>query len=270
MPMRNSSRLLSAMLKMLSKSDAETVADIEDALDVKTESDQFNVADHGNKPRTPTGPAEAMSGQGAEKFISDYATDHTQDQGLVQAYAGLAQALADQNKRVAGVEKSLSAIARFIAQSVGKSDAAETFGAGVDDDEDEDDEEDKNESDDRKESSAKSGMRTLSIPQLMRELSGYSRSGVKGLATPPTFIKAASGPSTREKLSDAIDTLIGSDHLQAVTLCSRMHLAQNNEEARQAFVNSLAKSSFPVQQAFAKAGIVSTSTVAKADVKFGG
>jgi hypothetical protein len=251
------SKVFAVLAKVCKSVPDSHMEDLADALDVSdVASDQWNARDKGNRARTPTGPEQAMAGgRAADKFVSDYSKDTDQADGLMQGYAALASELANQGKRVEAVEKGVTAIARLIAQSMGKSfpeDETEKRGEESEDtDEERDDEE-----------SAKA-LPTLSVPGLMRELSGYSRSGVKGLAPPPNFAAVAkAGASTYERIADSIERLTETrDSVYAGMLLSRLRMSETNAEAAQRFTEGLAAASPVVKAAFNAAGV---SVIAKA------
>jgi hypothetical protein len=233
---------------------------LEGSLNVDTFADNWNDGRaHGNRSRDVNlGRQEAMAGgRGAEKFVSDYATNHAQSDELVRGYAAMADELASQSKRVAEVEKGIRAIATYLAGTVGKSfpeDETEKRGDESDDTEEKRDDDD--------EETSKGGMRTVSIPKLMRELSRYSKSGARGLAEPPDLSPLRkAGPSTIERVADAIDHLEDwNDQIHARTLLSRLHLSQTNAEAYGRFVEGMGKASPHVRAIFQGAGV----TVSKA------
>jgi len=195
MPTNNSmnfAKMFSAMTKIFQKADPEAMRDLSDAIDAPTFADQFNRPDHGNTPRTMTGPAEAMSGSGAEKFVTDYSKDTAQN-GLTQAYATMAAELASTSKRVESVEKGLTAIAGLLSQMV--------KGERFPEDETKPDERGEEDGDTEEDESAssKSALPVHNIPSLMRSLSGASRQTLKtGLNPGPNLATVA-----KARLSDA-------------------------------------------------------------------
>ena len=80
---------------------ADNIADLMDVVDVPVVSDQWNVADHGNKPRTPTGPAEQCRVGVRRTMIEHYSPDQQSGNSIAQAYDAMASQLAFMNTRMA-------------------------------------------------------------------------------------------------------------------------------------------------------------------------
>jgi hypothetical protein len=139
MPANNSRRdfgkLVASLTRVFKSVDSDHIRDLEDALDVPVGSgDQWNVADHGNKPRSPTSAPEAASGAGGAAMVARY-SDPQEGNGITEAYRMFAESIGNLNTRMEKSERSVQAIALLLASAMGKGkEAAEMFGAGDEDD----------------------------------------------------------------------------------------------------------------------------------------
>jgi hypothetical protein len=190
---RDFSSLIAGLTRIFKSADSEAVADLMDKIEGPSFPDQFNQNDKGTNARDVNlGPAESMSGRGAEKFTSDYSKDTAQPAGsLADAYQRFAEVLADQGKRVESVEKAVTAIAGLISAAV----KGEKFP--------EDETKEKGD-EDEKEESAKSALPVMNVPSLMRALSGASRdTGRTGLTSPPSMAVVKAGNVWDSEIADA-------------------------------------------------------------------
>jgi hypothetical protein len=233
---------------------SDHIADLLDVTDAPAFSDQFNVADRGNRARNVvTGPADSMSGSGAERMIQHFSPNTEQpERGLAAAYDAVASQLAFMNTRMAASEAAIKSIATWLAQQAG----VKSFPSDETEKADESDE--KKGEGDEDEDTAKS-IPTMGVPALMRSLSGASRdSGKVGLTAPPsmTVVKAR-----RDSLQDILDQ----DDGRAFPMHARMELASiqaamanlDGGQMRDTHLNTLIKRASPqAREALVKANIV--------------
>jgi hypothetical protein len=179
--------------------------------------DQFNVPDKGNKPRTPTGPNESASGNGATRMIATYSPDADEGQSaLVQAYAELARAMESQSMRLEATENAISSMSALLAAVLkGERFPASEMKRGDESDESED-EDKKREDEEEKADLDKSGTLRIrqiaSVPALMEQLMKTSR----GPSLPPQLYKA--------HVPTPVDS--GEDTIEAATLRMRARAKQ--------------------------------------------
>ena len=241
--MANFNRLIASLTRVLKATDSENLRDLEDAVDTPVFADQFNQSDKGNKPRTPTGPAQSASGSGAEKMVSDYA-DGAEQTGISAAYEAFARELANQGKRVESVEKAVTAIAGLLSSFV----KGERFP---------EDQDEKGDEDDEKDESAKS-LPTMNVPALMRSLATASRdTGKTGLASPPNM-------TTVRKAGVSIQDILDQDNGSSYGFSTRMELAsiqsamanQDGGQMRSQHLNTMLKrASGATREVLMKAGV---------------
>jgi hypothetical protein len=232
---------------------SDHIADLLDVTDAPAFSDMFNVPDHGNRPRTPTGMPLASSGKGAESAIQHYSPDTQPGNSIAQAYDAMASQLAFMNTRMAASEAAIKSIATWLAQQAGVKSflADETTEKGDESDE-------RKGEGDEDENTAKS-IPTLSVPGLMRTLSGASRdTGTVGLRTPPDL---AVVKARRNSLQDILDA----DDGRSYPAHARMELASiqaamsalDGGQMRDSHLNNLLKRASPqAREALVKANIV--------------
>jgi hypothetical protein len=200
MPIQNNrqpmsiTKLFSAFAAAFKAMPDSQLADISDSLDINGPHDTGRFGTNADHASLITGPAESMSGSVAETFVHDYSKDVKPGNGINQGYQALAEQMAFMNTRMQKSEAAISSIAMLIAQSLGKSDVSEMFGAGAKKSGDESDERDE-EKDDEGEIDKAGNVHVravASVPSLFRELASYSRNGGKS-STPPQMHVAKAG-----------------------------------------------------------------------------
>lgn len=270
----NISGLISKMITALKSTPADKVQDLADIFDDGhlVASDQWNAADHGNRSRTATGPAEAMSSSGAETMVDRYSKFTAQMDALMQGYAAMGEELKMATKAV-------KAITGFLGGAFGKgapdmwSDDDEPAGKETNDrvkkDPDPDDDKDKDEA-----SKSVRVQNLGTVPEFFRALSNASRTGGSSLATPPDLSGHVTmkGGSPRERVMEAISKanfaepdagLRAGELLSAYTVAS----ATDNDAARERFRCGWAAAPASVRAVFEQSGIgfTMTSAVSKAN-----
>jgi hypothetical protein len=212
-------KLFASLARIFKAADGEHIADLADVLDVPIGSgDQWNVADHGNKPRSPTSPPEAASGAGGAAMVARY-SDPQEGNGITEAYRMFAESIGNLNTRMEKSERGLQAVAMLLANAMGKGkEAAEMF---------ESDPDDEGEKDPDGNSTEKGKVRVADvggIENLMKTLMGTSRSSVPAtLAQPPNLAVVKAGNQWDAAITDADNR---GDHREVLRL-STLRMRQN-------------------------------------------
>jgi hypothetical protein len=248
------SKLFTSLANIFKAADSEAMRDLSEALDTPSVSDMFNSGDHGNCPRTPTGPAESASGSGAERMIQTYSPDTQQGNALTAAYTQMGEALAFLNTRMEKSERSVKAIATLLATAMGKGkEAAEMFDA----EDSEDDDDDKKD----KDAAEKGRVRVADVGGvvgLMQSLMSVSKANVPdSLVTPPNL-------AVVRKAGTSIQDVLDADDGSTFPFHARMELASiqsalsnlDGGMMRATHLNNLLKrASEPTREVLMKAGI---------------
>jgi hypothetical protein len=243
------SRVFGTLASIFKNVPDDKIADLQDALDVDAAGDNWNSED-GRTRNDPVGREEAASGGGATRMVAAY-SDVTRQEGISADYAAMGDRLSD-------LEKSFNALAGVVMEAVKAGNLpfpkgdAERYTAKAQDDEERADEED-GEADD----TAKSKMRVMNVPALMRELAGYSKGSNKsGLTVPPDFAShlAKGGLDVSAVLATEIERMPLHDAITCKSIYARMRSGHMDLATR-----SLSTASDNVKVAFAKAGLVAHS-----------
>jgi hypothetical protein len=244
-------KLFMSMVRIFKAADSEALADLSDAIDIGGPKDTGMWPGNGARMRNVnTGPAESASGSGAEKMVTDYSKDTSQE-GLAAAYQQFAEALADQGKRVESVEKAVSAIAGLLSTAI--------KGERFPEDESEEKGKEDGETEEDESASSKSALPTMNVPALMRALSGASRdSGKTGLVTPPNMAVIKAGGNKLQELLYNDDGRRFPMHAR-MELQSIQHALANNDGGQmrgQHLANVMGRASPEAKLALSMAGII--------------
>jgi hypothetical protein len=233
---------------------ADKIDDLLDVVDhqgVRATPDMWNVADPNRARNVVTGIPLAASGQGAEDAVHEYSKDTRSGNSITEAYRMFAEQIGNMSTRMEASEKAIVSVSQLLASFI----KGERF--PEDETEKKGDESDKKD-DEKEDDEAAKSIPTLSVPGLMRALSGVSRSSVPStLATPPSMVTIK---ARRDSLQDILDQ----DDGRSFPMHARMELASiqaamanlDGGQMRDSHLNNLIRRASPqAREALVKANI---------------